>query len=327
MTVIAISVSTLFSSKRSVFACPHLKARPMKASDWLLILLLGTIWGSSFIFNAVLIRELGPLWVSAGRVSIGAAASWIFFAALRKPVPRDPRLYLQLGLLGVFAYAIPFALFPLSQQALASGVAAIVNAMTPIMTVIIGHFWLGGEKATLNKLIGVVAGVVGVTVLSLPAIQASGDSQLWAIGLCLLATLFYAVTLQITRRFSGIDPTTIVAIALTGASVAAVPTALILEGVPVVTSADTWLAWFGLGLLPTFVAFQVMYRILPRVGATNFSTTTLIAPISAIIMGALLLDEGVLPSHIAGMAFIFIGLLMIDGRLPRWLGTRRRARA
>lgn len=295
----------------------------MKASDWFWIILLGAIWGSSFIFNAILIRELGPLWVSAGRVTIAAAASWIFFAALRKPVPRDPKLYLQLGLLGVFAYAIPFALFPLSQQALASGVAAIVNAMTPIMTVVLGHFWLGGEKGSLNKVLGVLAGLGGVVILSLPAIQGSGNSQLWGIGLCLLATLLYAVTLQITRRFSSVDPTTIVACALSGAAIAALPAALLVEGVPVVTSADTWLAWLGLGLLPTFFAFQIMYRILPRVGATRFSTTTFVAPISAIIMGFAFLGESVLPSHIVGMLAIFIGLLMIDGRLPRWLGSRR----
>ena len=96
----------------------------MALRDWFWIILLGAIWGCSFIFNAVLIREIGPLWVTSFRVAIGALGCWLVMLALRKPMPRDPALWLQLGLLGVVAYAIPFALFPLAQAHLASGVAA-----------------------------------------------------------------------------------------------------------------------------------------------------------------------------------------------------------
>src|SRR5690554_513529 len=109
----------------------------MATRDWLLIILLGAIWGSSFIFNAVLIREIGPLWVSGLRVGIAALGCWGVMFALRKPIPRDAALWVQLGLLGVLSYAIPFSLFPLAQADVASGVAAIVNALTPIMTVIV----------------------------------------------------------------------------------------------------------------------------------------------------------------------------------------------
>ncbi|GGA60544.1 DMT family transporter [Pelagibacterium lentulum] len=296
----------------------------MATRDWLLVLFLGAIWGSSFIFNAVLIRELGPLWVSAGRVGVAAAASWIFFLALRKPKITDLGLIAKLALLGIFSYALPFALFPLGQTALASGVAAILNAMTPIMTVIVSHFWVGGERATPYKIAGVFAGLAGVVILSLPALGNGGESHIWAIGLCLLATFCYAVSLNWSRNFSGIDATTIATIALTGATAAAVPAALIFEGVPQIEQPQTWLAILGIGLLPTFVAFQVMYRILPRIGATNFSATTFIAPISTILLGIAILGEIVLPTHLLGMLAIFAGLLMIDGRLPRWIGMQRR---
>jgi len=243
----------------------------------------------------------------------------VFLLAMRKQLPRDRGLYVQLALLGILSYALPFALFPLSQSYIASGVAAIVNAMTPIMTVVISHFWPGGERAGPMKFAGVGAGFLGVAMLSIPALSAGGTTQLWAIGLCLLATLTYAIALNVTRRFKAIEPTSIATIALTGATLVAVPVALVFEGVPIVTRAETWGAWLAIGLVATFLAFQIMYRILPRIGATNFSATTFIAPIFAILLGVLLLSEEIHLEHVAGMALIFLGLLLIDGRLfRRW---------
>lgn len=289
----------------------------MSARDWLWITLLGAIWGGSFIFNAILIREIGPLWVSGLRVGIAALGCWVVMVALRKPVPRDPKLWVQLGLLGVVAYAIPFSLFPLAQAHVASGVAAIVNALTPIVTVIISHFWIGGERATGTKVLGVIAGFTGVAILASPALAAGGSSQIWAIGACLLATLCYALSLNITRSYKNVEPTAFAAIALTGAAVAGVPAAFIAEGMPTITRPETWGAALGLGLVATTLTFQIMYRILPRVGATNFSATTFIAPVSTIILGLVFLGEIVQPIHILGLGAIFIGLLLIDGRIGR----------
>lgn len=297
----------------------------MANRDWFWIVFLGAIWGFSFIFNAILIRELGPMWVSGLRVAIGALGCWVAVLALRKSVPRDPVLWVKLGLLGVLAYAIPFALFPLAQANLASGVAAIINALTPIMTVIVSHFWHDGERATRHKSIGVLAGFTGAVILATPALAHGGNSQLWAIGACLLATICYALSLNITRSFKSVEPTVFAAIALTGAAVVATPIAFMSEGALIITRAETWGAALAIGLIATTFTFQVMYRILPRVGATNFSATTFIAPVSAIVFGFLLLGEIIQSTHLLGMIAIFIGLLMIDGRLPRWLGMRRAA--
>jgi drug/metabolite transporter (DMT)-like permease len=289
----------------------------MDRRDWFWIIFLGAIWGCSFIFNAVLIREIGPLWVTSFRVGIGAAGCWAVMVALRKPIPRDPVLWLKLGALGVLAYAIPFALFPLAQAHLASGVAAIINALTPIMTVIVSHFWIGGEKATRIKSAGVAVGFVGAAILASPALTSGGQSQLWAVGACLLATFCYALTLNITRSFKSIEPTALAAIALTGAAVVAIPVAFVTEGTPIMVRPETWLAAAAIGLVSTAFTFQIMYRILPRVGATNFATTTFIAPISAVILGVTILRETVLPIQILGMFVIFAGLLLIDGRIGK----------
>lgn len=294
----------------------------MATRDWALLIFVGSIWGCSFLFNAVLIRELGPIWVAAGRVSIAAVASWIIFFALRKPLPRDPMLYLKLGLLGVFSYALPFTLFPLGQAHIPSGLTAIINALTPILTVVVAHFWPGGEKARLNKALGVVAGFAGAALLASPALTGghAGD-QLIGIGFCLLATILYAVTLNVARSFRMVEPTTLATIAITGATIVSVPVAFAFEGVPHATRPETWAAWLALGLFSTALTFQIMYRLLPRIGATNFASNTFISPVVAIILGVTLLGETILPVHIAGMLLVFVGLLCIDGRILK-LGRR-----
>ena len=289
----------------------------MSLRDWFWIIALGAIWGFSFVFNAILIREIGPLWVTTLRVSIGALGCWVVMFALRKSVPRDPKLWLQLGALGLLSYAIPFALFPLAQAHLASGIAAIINALTPMVTAVISHFWLGGEKATPTKFTGVGIGFIGAAILVSPALTGGGSSQVWAIGACLAATLCYALSLNITRSFKHIEPSAFAAIAMSGAALVSIPIALFAEGVPVMTRPETFGAALAIGLLSTTFTFQIMYRILPRVGATNFATTTFIAPISAIIVGVMVLNETILPIQLLGMLVIFIGLLFIDGRIRR----------
>ena len=296
----------------------------MSLRDWFWVVLLGTIWGTSFLFNAILIRELGPFWVSAARVIIGAAGCWAVLIAMRRPLPTHPAIYAHFLLYGLICYAIPFALFPLAQGHLAAGVAAIINAMTPIMTVLVSHVWPGGEKATRNKSAGVAAGFIGVAILAVPALSAGGSSQLWAILTCLAATLCYAVSLNYARVFRGIEASTVAALSLTGAAICALAAALTFEGIPHIERAETWGAAFGIGLIATTFAYQVMYRILPRIGATNFTSVTFIAPVSAVILGIAFLGEHVEPGHIAGMVGIFIGLLLIDGRIVRRLtGSRR----
>ena len=287
----------------------------MQLRDWFWLLLVGSIWGCSFLFNAVLLREVGPIWVSAGRVTIAAIGCWVFFLALGKKLPTDIGLWVRLMILGVFSYAVPFMLFPLGQTHIASGLTAIINALTPITTVVVSNFWPGGERATVNKSLGVLAGFAGATLLALPALQQGGSTQLWAILVCFCATLCYAVTLNAARAFGRIDPTTIATIAMTGAAVAALPVAFLFEGVPHVTRIETWGAWLGLGLAASTFTFQIMYRLLPRIGVTNFAINTFITPVFAIILGVIFLGEAILPIQFLGMLVIFVGLLLIDGRL------------
>ncbi|WP_423068036.1 DMT family transporter [Devosia sp. CN2-171] len=284
---------------------------------WLLIILLGAVWGCSFLFNAVLIREISPLWVAAGRVTIGAAICWLVFFATRKRLPTDLRLYPQFLVLGILNYAIPFALFPFAEVTVASSIVGVINGMTPMTTVIISQMWPGGEKASWNKVAGVLIGFTGATILALPSFSEGASAQVIGLLAAFVATCCYAITLNYARRFAKVEPYAVASSSLTGAALVSVPVALIFSGIPVITLPETWGALFGISVFSTSFSFLLVYWLLPRVGATNLSLNTFITPISAILLGVLVLHERFELVHILGIIVIFFGLIFIDGRLVK----------
>ncbi|WP_055048944.1 DMT family transporter [Devosia sp. A16] len=289
----------------------------MKLQYWLLIILLGAVWGCSFLFNAILIREISPLWVSAGRVTIGAAICWLVFIATRKKLPTDPKLYPQFLILGILNYAIPFALFPFAEQTVASSIVGVINGMTPMTTVIVSQLWPGGEKATWNKVVGVGIGFVGAVILALPSFGVGASAQVVGLLAALIATLCYALTLNYARRFAKVEPYAVASASLTGAALVSIPIALFFSGIPMITRPETWGALFGISVFSTSFSFLLVYWLLPRVGATNLSLNTFITPISAILLGVLVLHERFELIHILGIVVIFLGLVFIDGRLVK----------
>ncbi len=290
---------------------------------WLVICILGIGWGMSFMFNAILLRELGPLSVSMGRVAFGALGCWVYVIGAGLPVRLTPARAVGLLGFGALNYAAPFAFYALGQQHIASGVAGIVNATTPAFAVIVSHFWPEGERATWLKSLGVLCGFAGIVLLSMPVIRAGAGSEFWAILLTLCAPICYAFAVNIARAFREMQPVVLVALALTGATLSIAPLALWQEGLPHVTRTETWLSLMIIGFVLTSAAFIAFFWLLPKVGPTNISTVTLIAPVSALVLGTWVLNETLLPAHLLGMAAIFAGLLLIDGRIVRPL--RRQA--
>ncbi|MCF4099870.1 DMT family transporter [Maritalea mediterranea] len=287
----------------------------MRLTDWLIIIALGTVWGGSFLFNAIMVQEIDPITISFGRVFFAALLCWVVFFALGKRINAKGRTLAGLCLLGIINFAIPFALYPLAQKSVSVGVAGITNATTPIMVVIVSQLWPGGEKATLGKSLGVLAGFTGVAILMLPALQQDGQSEVWAIGLILMATLCYGIAMNIVRSYHHLDSTLTTCVALTGASLALLPLMLALEGIPAIERAETWGSIAYISIIATAIPFLIVYKLVERVGATNFSTATFVAPISALLLGLIVLGEPILPVHLFGMLAIFVGILMIDGRL------------
>lgn len=295
----------------------------MTFKDWVWIVALGIGWGAAFMFNAILLREVGPLSVSFLRIALGAATCWVWVLATGKAVPRAPVILWQVLVLGIFNYAIPFAVYPIAQQYISSAVAGIVNATMPIAVVIVSHYWPGGERANPVKSLGILFGFTGIVVLTLPALRGGQPGEAWAILFTLIAPLCYAVAMNYLRRLKGYDPAVVAAMALTGGAVAIGPAMLAAEGVPTIATPEGWLSLAFLGIALTGVAFIAMYALVPRVGATNASVVTFVAPVSAVLLGHLVLGDAILGAHLVGMGAIFCGLLVLDGRLWRRLGARR----
>lgn len=292
---------------------------------WLLILILGIGWGSSMFFNAILVRELGPLQTSMGRVGLGAIGCWAWVLGSGRDARVSRAFLFNATILGIFQYAAPLAIFPAAQAHITAGEAGIVNAMTPIMVVIISQFWPGGEKATVWKTLGVICGFVGILIIGSPALKPGAGAELRGLLLCVLAPISYGISLNWVRRLKGSDPAVMTAWALSAGTLCVAPLAFWVEGTPVITRPETWAALLFIGFVLTSAAFILLFWLLPRVGATTTSTITFITPVSAVLLGVMFLHERLLVEHLIGMAAIFVGLLLIDGRLVRrlgWAGAR-----
>lgn len=289
----------------------------MSLRDWFWIGILGFAWGASFFFNEILLREVGPVWVSALRVGTGALACWLFLLVTGRRFSLPGKALGQIAVLGLAMFALPFVIYPIGQGYITSGAAGIINAMTPIMVVILSHFWPGGEKATALKSIGVLFGFAGIVFLAAPAL--GEGSRLFGILFTVLAPVCYAFALNWVRRLSAIDQTVMLTWGLTFATLFTAPVALLAEGLPTSFSGAAIWATLAIGPVLTCAAFIMFYWLLPRVGATNISTLTFIAPVSALILAAFVLGEEMKASYFFGMAAIFVGLLLIDGRVVRVL--------
>lgn len=288
---------------------------------WLLIILLAAGWGSSFFFNEILLRELGPLWVALGRVGIGALGCWAWLFATRANLRISTALFWTMIAFGLFQYALPLAIYPLTQQYITSSAAGIVNAMTPVMVVVVSHFWPNGEQATWSKGIGVILGFAGIVVLAWPSFAGEGPSDPIALVLTILAPLCYGIALNLLRMLDGVDRVLLTAWSATIGALMLAPVTIGLEGLPTITKAETWGALLMIGLVLTSAAFILLYWLVPKIGGTNASTITFLAPISSVLLGVFILAEVILPIQYVGMAVIFSGLLFIDGRLLKRLGV------
>jgi drug/metabolite transporter (DMT)-like permease len=281
---------------------------------WIILATIGAAFGSSFAFNEILLGTYGPLTVSAMRVGIGALGCWLWILASGRSAGVPVCLIAALVVFGVFQYAAPFALLPLAQQHITSSAAGIANAMTPVAVVIISHVWSGGERATPAKLFGAVLGVTGIAVLATRGAE-TGESDPRFVVLAVAAPVCYGIALNLVRRFRGLDPAVVTAWAMTGGAAMIGPVALSLEGIPAVPGVGAGAALASLGFGLTTITFLVLFAVLPKVGATNASLVTLVAPVSATILGAAALGEQVGVGHVAGMSLILAGLVVIDGRV------------
>lgn len=282
---------------------------------WGLLLLLALLWGGSFLFVGVAVREWPPIAIVFARVALAALALWAMVVVLRLPLRRDgAALTAHLGM-GVLNNLLPFLLIVWAQGMLASGAASILNATTPLWGVLLAHL-AGAERATPRRVAGVATGFAGVAVMA--GINPL-ESPPPAVAAMLAATFCYGLAGLWGRRFKalGIPPLIAAAGQTSAASLLLLPALLILAPplalpVPSLAAAASLVA---LALISTALAYRLYFRILDLAGPVNLLLVTLIIPVFAVALGALLLGERLGAEHAAGMVLIAAGLALIDGRL------------
>jgi drug/metabolite transporter (DMT)-like permease len=298
----------------------------MTARDWLLLIGLSVLWGGSFFFIGVAVQALPPFTIVASRVGLAMLVLLVVLRAMKIALPGDRRLWLAFLGMGLLNNAIPFTLFVWAQAQVPSGLASILNATTPISTALVAHAFTSDEKLTPNRILGVLLGFTGVAVMLGPDLLSGLGDNLLAQGACLLATLSYACAGVYGRRFRrlGVAPLVTATGQLVVSSALMLPLALLIErpwllplpGWPVIA------ALLGLAVLSTAFAYVIFFRIMGTAGS-NVNLVTLLVPVSAILLGVLVLGETLLPRHLAGFGVIALGLAAIDGRIFTLLRHRR----
>jgi drug/metabolite transporter (DMT)-like permease len=295
-------------------------APAMSAQSWLLLLALATLWGGSFFFFKILAAALPPLTVVLARVGLGALMlnAWIVVRGGR--MPRDMRLWRQFIVMGILNNVIPFALFVTAEREISSGLAAILNATTPMFTVLVAHGLTRDEKLTGERFAGVLAGFCGVAVLIGPqAFAGLGHDSLASQIACLGAALSYAFAAIYGRRFRGLDPVKVATGQVSGSTLVLIPLVLAIDRpwtLPMPGIA-IWAAMIAIALLCTALAYILFFRILAQAGASNVALVTLLLPFAAMALGALFLGEQVPLRAVSGLVLIGLGFALIDGRLLR----------
>ncbi|MFN4155619.1 MAG: DMT family transporter [Paracoccaceae bacterium] len=297
---------------------PSQPNRPMSLPEWAMLLSLAAVWGGSFFFNSIALRDLPVFSVVVSRVAL---ATVILLAVLRlrgERLPRGKSVWTAFSIMGLLNNVIPFSLIVWGQQHIGSGVASILNAATPLFTVILAHVFTRDERMTSGRLAGVLIGFAGVSVMVGTDVLRDMGVGVLAQGLCLCAAVSYAFAGIYGRRFRrmGISPIGTATGQVVASSLILLPLVMLVDRpwtLPFPGS-GTIGALIGLAAISTALAYVLYFRILATAGATNLLLVTFLVPVSAILLGTVLLGEVLMPRHIAGMALIGAGLAALDGR-------------
>lgn len=294
--------------------------------EWALFFALSLFWGASFFFYKLLVT-LGPLTVVLGRMGIAALVMNIILPLRGERLP-PLRDWAPFFVMAALSNVFPFAMFAFSERHISSGLASIINATTPMFTVIVAHCFTHSEKLSWNKSAGIVFGLLGVAIVIGPAALSDlGGKGLWGQLACLAASISYGFGGVFGRRFSGRPLIVVVTMQMTAATLLTLPLAVIFEQpwtlpMPELT---VWAALAGIALISTVAAYLIFFHILAKAGATNISLVTFLVPVSAVLLGVVFLGEELSAQALGGMAVIGLGLAAIDGRPLSWLRGRATA--
>jgi drug/metabolite transporter (DMT)-like permease len=278
--------------------------------------LLALTWGASFLFIKVALQGLSPVQVVTGRLVAGALTLLVASAVTRQPLPRRGRVWGHLFVVGVLLCVVPFLLFSWAEQHISSALASIDNATTPLMTMLVSLVALRAERLSPGRLMGLLAGFLGVAVVLAPWRGAGG--QVLAHLACLGATTSYGLAFVYLRRF--VSPLGLAAVLVATVQVglgALVMLALapVLATTPVHLDAAVTSSVLALGVLGTGLAYVWNTNVVAGWGATHASTVTYLTPLVGVALGAALLSEAITWNEPVGAAIVVLGIALSQGRL------------
>ena len=285
--------------------------------NWLSILLLGLIWGGTFMVVAIALEGYGPLTVACARTTLGAVTLLLLVRIMNRPMPQGALVWRYLLVIGVLNTALPFALLSWGQQYVPSAFAGISMAVLPLIVLPLAHLF-SDEKMSTRKTVGVVLGFVGALVLIGPnALDFSAGSLALPQLACIAASCSYAVSSVLTRRCPPVDSITLAALALVIGAVCLIPAMLVFEGVPTWVDGRAAPAIIFLGLVPTAFAALLRVQTIRTAGSVFMTLVNYQVPVWSMIFGAWILSEVLPLRFFAALALILCGL-----GISQWAGLK-----
>lgn len=299
----------------------------MNLTSWIQLITLSILWGGSFFFVKIALNDLPIFTIVFLRVALGSLLLLIFTTIKKKKLPNSKIIWFHFIVMGVLNNVIPFTLIVSAQKYIDSGFASILNATTPFFTIIIAHLFTKDESLSLKKVLGIIIGLSGVTILIGYKSIFSGKNELVGAIFMLIAALSYAFAGVWGKRFKSLkmDPIIISTGQLICSSVLLLPITLVVDKPWTLSlpSGQTWLAILGVALFSTSIAYIIYFKLLSSSGATNVLLVTLLIPVSALLLGVTILSEVFYIQYIYGIIIIGLGLVVLDGRI---LGRIKRVR-
>ncbi len=279
----------------------------------LLLLILGTIWGSSYLFIKVAVAEVPVMTLIAGRLLLATIILWILLWALGQSVQRSRSLWRAYAVMGILSGTLPYSLIAWGEQYIPSGLAALLQATMPIFTVILAIFLAGDEPMTWTRILGVIVGFVGVGILMAPDIRQGLQANLLGQLAVVLSSASYAgAALFARKQLRGQPPLVSTTGQMTMGALFTLPLSLVIDRPfdlsPSLPAAASWLA---LAILGTVIAYIIYYALIDRTSATFVSTVTYIIPIIGLVLGALVLGEPMKLVLTGSSVLILLGVLLV----------------
>lgn len=282
--------------------------------DWVVLGFLVIIWGSAFAGLKIAVGGIHPFWVSAIRLWVATVTLWVISAMRGEQLPpltfgrESPwPAYAMLGLVG---FALPFFMFSTAAKSLPSAINAICNGGSPVFTVVMAHFFLGDEKLTPRRAVGVVLGFAGLLTLVWPRLTSGAALETGALGLAIGAAVFYAASNIMARKAPQVSSLTGgLMMCLTGAVFATVG-ALALAGPPAMPPVTPLMVTVVLGIFSSGIGTVGWVWLIQRRGAVFTSMTVYLLPIWALILGMGLMHERPGWSAFAALALILSGVAL-----------------